>query len=537
MGVRRRFGSWLSWLPWYRRGARDAELARELRDHLELEAEEQRAAGLPAEEAGHAAHRALGNTLKIEEDVRTAWGFQWLETVVQDARYGLRVLRKSPGFTAVAVLTLALGIGANTAIFSATYSILLKPLPYKDSDRLVTVTAIEPGGGPEGSLLSIPAVQFIRERTQVFAEVTAVEAQRYRLTGLGMPEILDSGLVSGDYFTALGVDPVRGRMISLSDVRGEDHVAVLSYKFWQKHFGGDTHVVGKQMDLANAPNSSAVPTPYTVIGIAPPSFISPGYGWDYDVWLPQVGQHGPPEYLGGDDFTVAWLQRGVTLREANAQLKSLSALLGEAYPQTAKGWTLHAQRLQDTIVGRSRLGLLVLLGAVGFLLLIACGNVSSLVLARTWGRLREIAVREAVGASRSRILRQLLTETLLLFLVGCGFGLVLARWAVALLRAYAPPYPVTPRVGEIALYAPVFWYAVGISVVAAVAFGLLPALQVTGRKLSVRLNASGVTSVCAGGERRHHGYRRALVITEVSLSFALLIGSGLLLRSFAKLVS
>ncbi|HEV2221641.1 MAG TPA: ADOP family duplicated permease, partial [Candidatus Acidoferrales bacterium] len=468
----------------------------------------------------------------------------FLETLWQDIRFGARMLRTSPGFTIVAVLTLALGIGANTAIFSATYSILLKPLPYKDSERLVNIGAVPPGevveAGSGDSLYSF-AIEEIKSQTKVFEQVIALELGIYRFKARSGPTLLLTGLVSGNYFTTLGVKPALGRMISPSDApSGSGRVVVLSYMFWQKQFAGDSKIVGRQLELADVLNRSHAPAPYTVIGVAPASFASPifsSYGRDCDAWIPQSPRGiNAPGNLGGDIVAIARLKRGVTLEKANAALQSLSEVLGEEYPQTARGWNLHAEGLKDVIVGigKPRLALMVLLGAVGLLLLIACVNVSSLMLARAWGRSREIAIREALGATRLRVVRQSLTETLLLFLLGCGLGLLLAHWGISALRANAPQD--TPRLGEIGLYGAVLWYALGISIVTAIVFGLAPALQVSGRKLYTRLNATGMSSVYAGGERRHV-YRHGPVILEVSLAVVLLVGSGLLLRSFAKLLS
>ncbi len=532
MGMWRRLDSWFSW---YRRQARNTELARELRDHLELEAEEQRDAGLTPQEAASAAHRALGNTLKIEEDVRAAWGLQWLETLTQDLRYALRMLRKSPGFTAVAILTLALGIGANTAIFSSAYSILLRPLSYRDSNRLVAVTVLPPGAVSDGAELSLPAIDKIKSRTRVFDEVIAVDSQVYRLTGSGAPEMLGTGIVSGDYFQVLGVKPLRGRTILPSDAQpSSPHVAVLSYSFWQKHFRGDPAIVGKQIDLVDAYGPSAAPGPYTIIGISPVSFLSPGYGWDYDIWIPQKPQRDDYPTLGGGIFAVGRLRPGVSVEEANHQLRALSSALAEQY-RWNKGWELHAQLLQEMIVHKSRLALLVLLGAVGFLLLIACVNVSNLCLTRAWGRLREIAVREALGATRLRVVRQLLTETLLLALLGCAFGLFLGYLGIDVLRADAPER--TPRVNEIGLYAPVFWYALGVSVLAGLAFGLGPALQVSARNLLDVLKGCRTILPLANAKRRPARYANLLIVLEVALSVVLLVGSVLMIRSFDKLIS
>ena len=513
----------------------DERLKEEIEEHLALQIAENLQAGLSPVEARRQAMLKFGPVEAIKEDYRAERGLLFIETLVQDIRFGLRMLRKSPGFTAVAVLTLALGIGANTAIFSATYSILLRPLPYKNSNRLVTLAAEAPGES-DGAELSVPAIEKIESRIQVFEQVITVESEFSRLTGSGAPAVLQTGLVSGNYFETLGLKPLYGRTILLSDLQPSSaHVAFISYAFWQKQFRGDLGVVGKQINLADAFSKSAVPEPYTVIGIGPAYFQSPGYDWKYDVWIPRVDRHEDYAYLGGDNFTVARLKHGVTLEQANGELRSLSLALADQYPQEDKGWTLHAQRLQEMMVHRSRLALLILLGAAGFLLLIACVNVSNLSLARGLARAREIAIRKTLGATRSRVVEQLLTEALLLALLGCSLGLFLGYLGIDLLRANAPES--TPRVEEIGLYAAVLWYAFGISVACGLAFGLAPALQVSGRKLSETLKGSGSLPFFAAEKGRRSLYGSGLIISEVALSVALLFGSVLMIRSFVKLIS
>ena len=524
--------TWLSRL--FRRGKLEMQLDSELRFHVEQQIADNVAAGMSPAEARRRALAQFGGLEYIKEETREARGTHFVDTLLQDIRFAQRMLRKSPGFTAIAILTLALGIGANTAIFSATYSILLRPLPYKDSNRLVTLTAEEPGesGGAE---LSVPAIEKIEVRTHVFEQVITVESEFYRLTGSGAPAVLHTGLVSGSYFEALGLKPLYGRTILPSDLRPiSPHVVFLSYAFWQKHFRGDLGVVGKQINLADAFNRS-VPEPYMVIGIGPASFQSPGYDWKYDVWIPRVDRHEDYAYLGGDNFTVARLKGGVTLEQANRELRSLSLALGDQYPQADKGWTLRAQMLQEMMVHRSRLALLILLGAVGFLLLIACANVSNLSLARAMSRAREIAIRKTLGATRTRVVGQLLTEALLLAFLGCSLGLLFGYLGIDLLRANAPES--TPRVGEIGLYTAVLWYALGISVICGLVFGLAPALQASGRKLSETLKGSGPVPFFAAAEGHRSRYGSGLIISEVALAVALLFGSVLMIRSFVKLIS
>jgi predicted permease len=519
----------------FHRSKLNQDIDAELRSHIEMRTADNIAAGMSPQEARRDALLRFGSRAAMKESVIAADAHMFLDSLWRDVHYAFRMLRKSPGFTAVAVLTLALGIGANTAIFSAAYSILLRPLSYQDSNRLVVVTVLPPGAVSKDSELSLPAIDKIKSRTHVFDKLIAVDSQVYRLTGSGTSAILQTGIVSGDYFDVLGMKPLRGRSILPSDARpNSPRVAVLSYSFWQKHFRGDPTIVGKQIDVVDAYGPSATPTPYTVIGIAPVSFRSPGFGWDYDIWIPERAATQDYPYLGGGVFAVGRLRPGITVEEANHQLRALSSALAAQYPED-KSWELHAQLLQDMLVHKSRLALLVLVGAVGFLLLIACVNVSNLCLTRAWGRFREVAIREALGATRLRVVRQLLTETILLALIGCALGLFLGYLGIGLLRAHAPEG--TPRVNEIGLYAAVFWYAFGISAVAGIAFGLGPALQVSARNLLDVLKGSRTILPFANMKRRPAGYASGLIISEVALSVVLLVGSVLMIRSVDKLIS
>jgi putative ABC transport system permease protein len=457
----------------------------------------------------------------------------WVESLLQDLRYAVRTLRKVPGFTAIVILTLALGVGANTAIFSATYAILLKPLAYRDSDRLVKISLSSPDfAGIDGGL-SIPAYQEIEAKTGSFEQVTASRGQIYRFADDSSPKNLDADLVSGNYFRTLGLTPTIGRTILPRDTTLESpRVVMLSYKLWHDRFGADPNIVGKQLSLVAALDSSAVPADYTVIGVGP-ALVPSEYYWHSDVWVPLVAKKEEPAYLMGDVYSIARLKPGVNVDRADQEIRALSALVTDRYPKYSRGEILHVRRLQDTIVQSSRLELLVLMGAVGFLFLIACVNVSNLTLARSWGRRQEAAIRAALGATRSRIVGQFLVESLLLSLLGGALGLLLGFAGLSLLKANAPFG--TPRLDELRMYPAVFWYALAISTCAGLLFGLAPALQVCDQKLQASLKNSAITPF-SGEAGRPNLYRQALIVAEVALSVVLLAGSGLAIRSFAKLI-
>jgi putative ABC transport system permease protein len=440
----------------------------------------------------------------------------------QDVRFGVRMLLKKPFFTAIAVLALALGAGANTAIFSVVNGVLLRPLPYKDPDKLVRLG--EWSKQVPGMSISYPNFKDWRERNHVFDGLAATQFDSYNLTGGDEPERLQGRNVSYNFFDVLGVVPAVGRSFRADEDRaGAPHVAVISHGLWQRRFGGDRKIIDKAVAL----NGES----YTVVGVLPQDYR---FGTQTDVFVPiglnEDGDNMRPRDNHPGIYAVARLKDGVTFNQAQEEMKSIAAQLGEEYPKENKGNSVTLTPLSEYFVGDIRTSLLILLAAVGFVLLIACANVANLLLARAASRSREIAVRKAMGASRSRIVRQLLTESIMLAVVGGTVGLLLAMWGVDVLRRAS--LDLLPSTAEIGLDRTVLFFTFGVSILTGVLFGLAPALQASKPDLSESLKEGG-RSGAEGGARNL--VRSALVVAEVALSIMLLVGSGLLVRSFMTL--
>jgi len=517
----------------FTRGRDDERLKEEIAGHIALQTAENIRDGLSPAEARRQALLKFGAVESMTEDYRAERGMLFIETLLQDIRFAFRMLRKSPGFTAVAILTLALGIGANTAIFSAVNGILLKPLPYPSFSRLIEISSEKVSGSAGSALGMITGVapasaRDIEKQCPAFEGLATYNfGQSYALTGQSAPELLSGTVVSGNFFTFLGVRPLVGRPILPSDTKaGNDRVVVLSYRAWKDFLGGDSHWVGRKITLSGKP--------YKVIGVMPSKFdmeVTPKRG----IWLPQVP--GPDDATDRDSRfwgVLARLKPGVTIGAAQVQLKTLSVRLAAAYPKTDAGWTLLARDpfMTDSQIGE---GLLLLLGAAGFVLLIACVNVSGLLLARGWARQREVAIRKALGATRVRIIRQFLSESVLLALAGGVLGVFFSAWAIRVLRVLAQPY--TSNVGDIRLNPPVLWFTLGVSLLAGILFGLAPTVQVSARRISGAIKEN-LTGALAGSSGRHpRKLRGLLVIVEVALAVVLVIGATLVARSFENLTS
>ena len=439
----------------------------------------------------------------------------------QDIRFGLRVLLKSPGFTAIAVLTLALGIGANTALFSVVNGVLLNPLPFPNPDQLVAVYAKTPQFNE--SSISYPNFLDWQKANHSFSALGAFRSEEYNLTGVGEPERLHGHMISAEFLPALGINPLLGRdILPEEDKPGADPVALLGDGIWKRKFGLDRDVLGKGITL----NGKT----YTVIGIAPSQIAGLSAT---DVYVP-IGQWTDPTFLNrGISMgmnAIGRLKPGVTFEQANADMASVAANLAAAYPDTNKGEGITLVPLKTDVVGSVRGILLVLLGAVSFVLLIACANVANLLLARSTGRSREFAIRSALGASPGRVIRQLLTESVMLGIAGGGIGLLLAKWGTRALLAALPE--TLPRAGDIGIDGHVLFFTLGISVATGIVFGFVPAPKAMRPDLHETLKEGG-----RGSSGARHRTQSAFVAVEMAMAVVLLIGAGLMIRSLAALWS
>jgi putative ABC transport system permease protein len=447
----------------------------------------------------------------------------------QDVRYGARMLLKSPTYTAIAVAALALSIGANTAVFSAVNTLLLRPLPLKDLDRLVLSQALREGFDPyESSLLELQAFQ---QRSHSFVSIGAARQRSFNLIGRGEPERIRGASIAADYLTTLGVKPIIGRGFSgQEDQPGGAAVSLISYSFWQKHFGGNTSAVGETLNLEGRS--------YTIVGVMPQGFDLPAAA---DIWVPlQINIDSLPvtdRAVRGYEI-VTRLRPGISLEQADAESKSIARQLEQEFPQLRRGWTVRLiwlrQALLGDYAGRVNKALTALMGGVGFLLLICCANVANLQLARGIGRMRELALRRALGASRSRLVRQLLTESTLLALLGGIGGLLLAHWIVPLLAAINPIQGISLAdfFQNFNIDSHVLIFALCVTLATGILFGLVPALKGAGqREVMPSLRQGDQHSASAPG----HGWLNILIVAEIAVAMTLLVGGGLIVRSFNRL--
>jgi predicted permease len=505
----------------------ERDLDTELRFHLERETEENIRRGLSPAEARAAALRNFGGVEQTKEACRDERGGRWLADLWQDTRYGLGMLRRNPGFSLVAVLTLALGIGANTAIFSVIYGVLLRPLPYQNGERLLTLKQQAPLAGVDSLGFSVKEIADYRTQTQTLDEVVEYHAMAFTLFGRSEPERVQTGVVSASFFDVLGVQPKLGRSFLPSDEQhGADAVLILSHDYWERSHHSDPNIVGKVFQMNNRP--------HTVIGVLPPI---PEFPDNNDVYMatsacPTRSSEQFKENRRARMMTVfGRLKPGVTSEQAQADLATIAGRLTQDHPAdypASSGYQLAAASLREALTRAARPTFLILLGTAGLVLLIACANVANLTLARVLRREREMAVRSALGASRGRLMRQMLTESTLLSLAGGALGILLAALSLNLLIGFAERF--TPRASEITLDVTALLFTLVVSVLTGVIFGLAPALSV-GAHLTTALKEGG--QVTASGARQR--LRSALVVAQVALSFMLLIGAGLMLRSFLKL--
>ena len=444
--------------------------------------------------------------------------------IFQDLRYAIRQLRKSPGFTAIAVITLALGIGANTAIFTVVNGALLRPLAFREPNRLVHVWHVPPAKSfPGMPTFAVSATNYLdwQRQNPVFENMAIYTYHGFTLTGSEKPEQVDAGAVSSGFFETLGVQPMLGRVFSpQEDQPGRSNVVVLSHRFWQDHFGSNADIVGRNINIDGQS--------FLVAGVMPPSFRFPDVA---QVWTPMAWTDKERAVRGEHHYAVvARLKSGIALKQAQAAMNTISSRLEQLYPDDDRGWGAIVVPLHDDLVSDVRPALLVLLGAVAFVLLIACVNVANLALAKTLSRRKEIAIRTALGASSARVLRQILAETVLLALAGGAIGLTYAHFGVRLIMAFLADK--LPRSVEFGLDLRVLGFTALISILTGIIAGVLPALRLTRADVSQSLKQGlGRTDSDSGGHRT----RSVLVVAEVALSLVLLIGAGLMIRSFQQL--
>src|SRR5215212_2703386 len=506
------------------------EIDEEMRFHLDMRAEENVRRGMSPEDARREAERRFGRLTRIKEMGYEVRGGGFVETLWQDLRYGVRMLLKHWGFTFVAVLTLALGIGVNTALFSVVNAVLLRPLPYAEPERLVQIYDANAQSGYDRFAFSLANFVDHRDQQSGFEQVAAYFRRDANLTGAGEPERVQVAVVSASFLPLLRVQPLLGRgFLTEEETPGKHRVVVLSYGLWQRRFGADPGILNRSVTLSGYV--------CTVVGVLPADFQFPdpfGNNPLSDA-APKVDLLTPPAYdpkvLGdrGSHFlqVLARLQPGVELGRAQTELRAIAGRLEEKYPDRNKGWTVNVFALQDEVVRTVRPALLLLLTAVAFVLLIACANVSNLLLARAAARQKEMAIRLALGAPRARLLRQLLTESMLLALAGGAAGLALAYWAMRAFISFSPAN--VPHTDEIRLDGIALLFTFGITLLTSVAFGLLPALQASKPDVHATLKEGGRQAGSRAGRTRTRGL---LVVAEVALSLLLLIGAGLMIRTF-----
>jgi putative ABC transport system permease protein len=500
----------------FRRSRPVDDLEEEIRSHLEMEEQENLESGMTPEEAHYAALRRFGNVTLAQERSREMWGWNSVESLGQDVRFGLRQLRRNPGFTAVAVITLALGIGANTAIFTVVNSVLLQPLPYPHPERLFLIEAAFPGGD-FAWLSDVEYVEY-EKRAQAFEHLAAFSASNSNLSGAGEPVVVPHCEVTASFWPTLGIAPALGRTFRREDEKSPDRrIVVLSDFLWRTQFHADAGIIGKSITLDGIP--------HTVVGVMPAGYVFPT---EHGLW--SLTGLKPLRQRMGEKGVIGRLKPAISLRQAQAELDVVARQLARAFPEKEDGLALRLLSLQQYLVGDVRRSLLVLLGAVGFILLIACANVANLLLARGVARRQEMAVRASLGAGRFRLVRQLLSEGGLLSLFGGALGLLLAVWGVRVFLSLVPPDDM-PRIHEIHPDGWVLAFTALVALLTGLVFSVAPAVQLSGVSLNESLQRAGSRRIAGSGQR----LKNALMVWEMALALVLLIGAGLVIKSFLRL--
>ncbi|HEX5707554.1 MAG TPA: ABC transporter permease, partial [Pyrinomonadaceae bacterium] len=498
----------------------EREIEEELRFHIEMRTEENLRAGMTPDEARRDAERRFGNRTRVRERGYEVRGGAWLESLWQDLRFGARLLWKRPGFTATAVASLALGVGACTAIFSVVDGVLLRPLPFPEAERIVELREV----GDKNSLMPFTEPNYldVRERTRLFEALAENRPGVANVTGGSEPVRAPVSVVSGEFFRVMGVAPHAGRTFAAAtEASGAEQVAVVSHGFWQRTLGGRAELSGTSLNIFDKS--------FEVVGVMPQGFAHPGAT---EVWIPREVFPAQTSRTAHNWSVVGRLRDGVSVEEARAELTALGRQLKEEHGSGTDAVELTAVPLQEYMVGHVRGVLMILLGAVALLLLIACANVANMMLAQATARRREVAVRAALGASRFRLARQFVTESVLLALLAGGAGALLSYWGVELLLGLNQR--ALPRAGEVGVNTRVLLFVTALSLLTAVALGLVSALRGTGADVQTNLKDAGRgTSADAGGSRM----RGLLVVAQVALSLVLAVGAGLVAKSFARLIS
>jgi predicted permease len=516
--------AWLRVKALVKRRRLERDLEEELQFHLAMRAEKNRILDLGTDDARVAARRRFGNIALVKEDCREMWTFTWIETLWQDLRYAARTLTKSPGFAAVVVFSLALGIGANTAIFSALNAVMLHALPYEHPENLATIWSTQKTDPDSQNLIPIAEVTDWRKQNHVFADIAAISmVGPATLTDLGEPGPIPVQSATPNFFDLVGVQPALGRVFRAEEIQEQFQTVVISNLFWKRKFNSDPQVLGKTFRIDGVVS--------TVVGVMPVGFsgFAPWYeGKIGDVWKP-IDPESEKNAKRTDNWMmpVARLKPGVTAEQAQLEMDVIARGMEQAYPESNKGVGEKVVLLYDTIYGDARDKLYPLLGAVGFVLLIGCVNVANLMLSRTEGRRKEYSVRASLGAGRGRLMQQLLTESGLLTLIGGSLGVLLSFWGTHLLRAMAKNLP---DAGNIRIDRGVLLFAAGLSVLTAMLFGLAPAIRASRADLNDAFREGESRTSCGNRGRT----RYLLVISEIALAMVLLVGAGLMINSLLR---